>query len=428
MKRTTRYSLIVFGIFVFLVMAPLLILYVSGTTFNFDGTGASATGIFDAKSNPSNAQVLIDGEEHSNTPAIARFLNQGEYVFTLKKDGYYDWTKRLPIESSQVTYAQVGVEEISLIKKSTPTTLIAEGVSSFVLVGNEIWFARGNSIIHAPASNPANQVAIPLGFTPRSVHLLRDKNHLFLSGETNNAIVEINKETAWQIDFSFNPNEAVVINQNLLVNIGTIFRTYNLPTAKETILRNDVLGFTMIDNTAYFVDATGTISTEVWNGSDFQDTQIVTIDQPISLGKAQLIITDRKELFIIDHTKSLYRVNQKLELIAGQVETATLDFITNELAIRTSSELLFYNFLTNKTQLLTRSSLPVTNFLIRSNIGYGFVASQTGLEAIEIDSRDKQNRYQLLSDSPVWQISLTDNQKTIIALQDGSLVAIDIRN
>ena len=116
MKKSSRYLLISFGIIIFFVIAPLLVLYVSGTRVNLDDRDTSSTGILDVKSEPSNAQVFINNDERSSTPATIRFLTQGEYVVTIKKDGYRDWTKRLAIESGEVRFAQEGVDVVQLIK------------------------------------------------------------------------------------------------------------------------------------------------------------------------------------------------------------------------------------------------------------------------------------------------------------------------
>ena len=131
-------------------------------------------------------------------------------------------------------------------------------------------------------------------------------------------------------------------------------------------------------------------------------------------------------LFLV--ADKVYRVNSSLEVIADAAWKASLDLQTNELTINTSNEILFYNFLANKSQLLTRSTTAVNFAMVRSSLGYGFVANQNGLEIIEIDTRDRQNRYQLFSGKFVSRIALTTNQKTIVVLVNGSLVSLEIRN
>jgi hypothetical protein len=105
-----------------------------------------------------------------------------------------------------------------------------------------------------------------------------------------------------------------------------------------------------------------------------------------------------------------------------------MDQVTNELVFSTGSELWFYNFRTNKPQLVTRGTTVAHDFMVRSNIGYGFIADSRGLEIVELDTRDRQNRYQVLKEKSVYQIAITENQKTIVALQDGSLVKIELRD
>ena len=141
-----------------------------------------------------------------------------------------------------------------------------------------------------------------------------------------------------------------------------------------------------------------------------------------------MIITDSKELFV-QNDNLFYRVAEdELELLTSSLISAKLDLKTNELTFSSSSELWFYNFKTNKPQLLTRGTVSPHDKLIRSSIGYGFIAGDSGLELVEIDTRDKQNRYQILKDAPVYQISITENQKTVLALQNGSLVSYEIRD
>jgi hypothetical protein len=438
MKSSTRYTLIALGFIVFLILAPLLIFYVSGRTIKFDGTDSDLTGILDAKSNPSSATLLINDKEHSSTPAIARFLKQGEYQFTLRKEGYYDWTKRLPIEASKVTYTQEGVTEVQLLKKSESEVLVPKGVSSFTLIGNEIWFTQGTNLVRASLSEIDKQTVIPLPFAPQSLTLLRDKKHLLAQGGGSVIIdTSSNKVLPRSPGDNFTENTVVISDTQIIYLDGDkiwLFDTTTNDIKLDTkLLRENVAGFTMLDNTAYFIDKQSypshraSITTAIWNGKEFVDTQPLLAD--IDIGSGQLIITDSKELFC-HCTGQLFRIGQKLEVVNNSVATVHLDPQTNELSFLTfGNELQFYNFLTSKPQLLTRGGLTQqAAFLIRSSIGYGFIGTASGLEAIEIDERDKQNRYQLLNQRQVWQLGITDNQKTIIALQDGALVSLEIRN
>ncbi len=429
MKSSTRYTLLAILVVVFAIAAPSLILYVSGRKLNLDDGRTSATGILDAKTNPTGVMLSIDGKDHSTTPAIARFLTQGEYNVTLHKDGYLDWSKRLPIESGQVTFAQEGVTEIQMIKTPISRVLINSGVASFVLVDGNIVFTRDENLVYAPLSNPSQQTNIALGFRPSGLTILRDKEHVYLGNNkvfdaSQKIIVELPK---FQNNF-YNPSDITVTPNGVFIFLANNgLNAFDPSNKKNTLLRTDVKGFTMTGNNGYFIVSNGNtndINTALWNGTEFRDPQVVSSN----VQAKNLYITDNKELFC-DCNNGFARVNSTIENL-GPKSNVHLDLSTNELAFLTNgNELQFYNFLTSRPQLLTRGNLnSQTNFLVRSSIGYGFVGNENGLEAIEIDSRDHQNRYQLIKGKQVWQLAMTDNQKTILALVDGSIVAIDIRN
>ncbi len=428
MKKTTRYSLIAFGFFIFIILAPLLVLYVSGTRFNLDSRDTSSTGIFDAKTNPSNATLLIDDKEHSSTPAIARFLNQGEYLFTLRKEGYYNWNKRLPVQSGGVTFAQQGVDQIQLIKKTAPLIIEPTGVSNFRLVGSTIWYPLGNTIVRTPVNDPQKKTVLEnLNINAKYMTPLRDGKHLWIQAIEGWYILNTDNNSAFQFPFATTHIE-MTSNGLAIFEQNSVLQSYNPTTNEASDLVSDIKAFAMLGNTGYFFKTNGVISSAVWNGSSFVDEQLILNNIPVSPDESELIITNRKELFLRNGKNTLYRVGQSLELIATQIESINFEPLTNELNFISSGEMSFYNFISNRPQLLTRTTIPSNAFLIHSNIGYGFIGNANGLEAIEIDTRDHQNRYQLLSGKQVWQIAMTSNQKTIIALQDGSLVMLEIRN
>ncbi|HEX3099952.1 MAG TPA: PEGA domain-containing protein [Patescibacteria group bacterium] len=430
MKKTSRYLLIGLGMLIFFVLAPALILYVSGTRVNIDGRDTNSTGILDVKSSPSGSTVYVNDANKGSTPATIRFLNQGEYLVKIVRDGYYDWSKRLPVEAGQVEFAQEGVAAVQLIKKSDPLVIEPKNVSSFLLINNVAWYMQGNDLVAAPLTNTSTKTVIQnITNTPSGLSMLRDKKHILIPGKqpvlidtTNNAVTTLPFEVKSDSQLQLPSPDVALFNDNNRVYY------YNLIAKNTVAVKSGVRAFTMLGNTAYFAREDGVISSAVWNGTDFTDEQ--TISENLTFDKAEisLIISDRKELFLDNAGSGFYRVGPTLDKVMPRVDVAQLDPTTNELTLQVSGELWFYNFLTNKPQLLTRSTSQGSSFFIRSNIGYGFVGTATGLEAVEIDSRDKQNRYQLLKDKQVYEIAMTEDEKTVLALQDGALVMLQIRD
>lgn len=434
MKATTRYSIILIGLITFILVAPFLIFYVSGIKINLQKRNAVQTGIFDAKSNPSGILLKVNGAEQGKTPATVRFLTPGEYEFALQKDGYFDWKKRLAIKPDGVTFAQVGVDEVQLIKKSSPIIIVQSGVKTFQLINDVIWYAKGNQISSrtVTGSEMSQTLSLPTTETVLSLSTLRDKKTLFVRTQhqsflidtSNPSLISIPSDIELPQNIAVTPDgKIILLQQNNLVVFDPIKKL-------TTALQPNILAFTILGQTAYLVTTDRNLVSAIWNGQNLVDEQSIAnfninIPNPKTVS---LIITDRKELFLNLASGGLYKIGQNLDTVSPRVDSVNFELSTNELTFTTSGELWFYNFLTNQAQLLTRSTINTNSFIIHSNIGYGFVGNQNGLDAIEIDTRDEQNRYSLIKNLPVWQTAMTANQKILIALQGDALVYIAIRN
>jgi len=89
----------------FVVVAVNIIgLYARGYRFDQRTFKFVPKGILVIKSNPDGAQVFINGELETATNATIP-LTPGTYDFSIRKDGYFSWEKRLTIEKEIVTQA-----------------------------------------------------------------------------------------------------------------------------------------------------------------------------------------------------------------------------------------------------------------------------------------------------------------------------------
>ena len=431
MHKTTRYLFILLCFVLFIVLAPLIILYVSGTKLSLSDQEYTATGILVAKTDPNDADVYINDEKKDTTPATVRFLDQGEYVVTLKKEGYFDWTKRLPVETGKVTYAYEGVEAVELIRQPIPVSVPVQQVTSLLVINERAWLGAANALHTTTISNPMAVEQYTLPFTPQTITAIRDSDYLLISGDNNrNLIFNTNSRVAFSLPTQLDTATDVTASPD-----GTIFArandtvySYNLTSKVLTPVLRNAIGFTMLGNTGYIAvtqENNTTLQTAQWVNNRFTTPEPLLANQLPAADTIQLIITRNKELFAYTNT-TLYRINAELEVVGNQVTSVTLDERTHELTFTTQSELWFYNFLVNRPQLLTRSTSKVNAFTLRSSIGYGFIATDTGLEMLEIDTRDHQNRYQLVAQS-VQTLGISDNRDYIFTLQNGQVQLIRIR-
>ncbi len=98
MKRFFNILLIILGIAGFAGFTIFILLYAQGKTFD-TSTGFTETGIIRINSNPKDVDVYINGEKRDMVESKVDNLKSGKVNVTLRKDGYYDWSKEVIVEA-----------------------------------------------------------------------------------------------------------------------------------------------------------------------------------------------------------------------------------------------------------------------------------------------------------------------------------------
>ncbi len=107
MAYRTRIGILIGAIVVFLVAAPIVLLYTAGYRYNPKKQRVEKVGIIFLRSRPSGAEIYLDGKKRSETtPARLRNLLPGDYDIVVSKKNYTSWEKRLPVESALTTFAE----------------------------------------------------------------------------------------------------------------------------------------------------------------------------------------------------------------------------------------------------------------------------------------------------------------------------------
>jgi hypothetical protein len=131
--KTRRFIAISF-IALFVVAAPLLILYTAGYRYNVKKQAVSRTGSMVIETEPKNATVSLSNvDEEYTTPLRLTDVFPNQYDITVTKDGYYSWHKQLTVESQLTTFA----EDIILFKQSEPEQLMSEPVTAMYTADNK---------------------------------------------------------------------------------------------------------------------------------------------------------------------------------------------------------------------------------------------------------------------------------------------------
>jgi len=107
MRLKTRLAILAGFVVIFLVTAPLLLLYTAGYRWNFKKNRIEKVGVVFVRSVPSNAEVALNGvAQKDRTPARFRDLLPDTYDIRVSKDGFTSWEKHLAVESERTTFAE----------------------------------------------------------------------------------------------------------------------------------------------------------------------------------------------------------------------------------------------------------------------------------------------------------------------------------
>lgn len=167
----TKIRVIVFLLTLFIVgtLGLFASLYARGYRLDSKNLKFTPNGLLVAKSEPSGAQIFINGELKSATDTTIS-LHPGTYDIEFKKDGFMTWAKRLAVEKEVVTLANAHL--FKTIPSLTPISF--SGSLSPIISGDSARIAYG-----VPAKNGDSQgglwvietANLPLGFSrePRQI-------------------------------------------------------------------------------------------------------------------------------------------------------------------------------------------------------------------------------------------------------------------
>jgi len=151
MTAKTRLVLLLGLIILFLIVAPYLVLSSLGYRIDFENFKIVATGGIYIRALPQPVQVVIDGEATDSTGIFSNsvfFQNllPGEHKVLIKKEGYYEYEKNLPVKEKEVTK----LENVTLFNKNIPFELLEDTeqfsllkqklLERFIVINNTLYY------------------------------------------------------------------------------------------------------------------------------------------------------------------------------------------------------------------------------------------------------------------------------------------------
>ncbi len=239
MTRYVRRTIFYFFVFVFIVAAPLTIMYAMGYSYDWQKNAIVQTGGLYLKSEPSNAQIMINGKTKGTTNRLISRLAPRTWSVQISKNGFYSWNKNLDVLPKIVTEARnvflfpqkIGPELIATTSTSTledflktdqeklienQARQIASSTAGWLLKNSEIYFiSESNFELYRETLDGSNQLQLSKeSLTPEKYQLFSNDNHFFLSLAQSGELYILNIDDGlWQIIAS-GINGAVISDDN----------------------------------------------------------------------------------------------------------------------------------------------------------------------------------------------------------------------
>lgn len=424
MDKITRYLILLFICIIFFALAPLIVIYVSGKGLNFSDS-TNGTGILDVQTEPSSAQVYLNGKKSDTTPATMRFVQQGTYQIEIKKDGYKNWSKSLFIESGKVTYAGTLDDAIKLLPDSNPIELSDKIIDSALVINNLVLFSSEDKTVSIYNLNQHKVVKESPAFQEKIISFKETQSSNFvvtISDSGKFSLLDVNTLKLIDLPVQFKDSSKIdLISENIVVALkNNSIYSYNLKTkAPAKVILENVRGFTLSDNIIYAAKpGANSLQTYYWDGKNLTKQGVLFSGEILDGKSTQLFLTNHKELFLLVDS-SLFRINSQPELLNNQVQLVNFNPSRQELTFTTPTEIYFYNFVSSKAELFYRNTQTLTGAIVVPELGYGFVSTTKEVMAVEIDNRNGQNRYSLLNNTnpSIMQLSGNENQLVVLAGQ-----------
>ena len=433
MTKKTRYFLLTICVLIFVVLAPLIILYVRGITYDFQTRSFVKTGILAIRTIPNNPEVFLDGKLKS--AGDIRFVLPGEHEVVLKKPGYFDWGKRLQVNQGQVEWASPSFSNVYLLFSQPPVQNFATSVLDFYFQNQNITYLTTQNISINSGGDFSNAQNYSL---PAMVNFIAAADS---SGK--NFVLTNSSSTGQQSELLFfnadsgsfndltplfkNPTKFIFGNGGQLFALNnSILYSVNPQAKTKTAIFTGVKAFTVLDGNLYYIQQSSSSTPALlFSQQPFSQSQTLFANLP-NFSQAEIFVTFEKKIFLLADS-TLYLSNNSMAELANDINAKNFSQTDSLLAIIHSGELDYFDPLSGNSNFVTRSSGNLSNFFIKNSIGYALYQKDNQIFAIELDTRDRQNQYVLYTGTNIKKFAVSGDAKTLTVLDGEELKSVTIR-
>ncbi|MCX6799583.1 MAG: PEGA domain-containing protein, partial [Candidatus Falkowbacteria bacterium] len=374
----------------------------------FDENIIIKTGLINIKSDPSNAEVLLNGEKQYNflqkylnknksnlqTPAVITNLLPKEYAITLKKENYWDWNRVVNLKANEA----INIGEIILFKKQLPESVINEEIISVLESPNNTKaliqtennryiynYANGNILkleYYAPDSNVA--------WSPEEDTII--VNNSIIDSETGVQILKIADEQKTKKIFWLDQYSVIQITDK-------DYRNININTKEIKIIKtSDNFADYSIKNARINKDKLYLILLSKNGLTELNILNIDTLENIISIkfndqGEYQILSFAKNNLYILNKFKKQISTLDLNSLIFKENKIKNFSNIEvlnkDTLLLYNDQEIWEYSISEDSIRRIVKTKDRIEQVKAYEKKNYVFYSTEVGIYAIELLDKDK---------------------------------------
>lgn len=428
MHKTYRTILLFGSALLFLLIAPLIVLYAMGFRFNSQKPGSQAVGVLYIESIPSEASVRVNQQEQGQTPRAITNLPPGMLDVVVRKEGYRPWHKQIAIAPNRVS----DIRTIRLFPEQPSLTELLSDTQFFSLSPRSATVAAVGSdqTLHLLSTTlVAEQLIIPLPEIPQMIEWSSDASALLLRLKGNRySILALGGPLPKPYPLSL-LHKAPKVQWDPLIPGRLLFLNEHGGLQAYNILNN--ASVVISESADDFIAAGRYILTEqnqALNLLDLQGRVLKTIPVPSDLAISDLYLTATGKIafktahgqaFVVRRDATLQRILDQVHAMSWSPDEALLLLHVEDASLYVYNDSLRHvDWLKEgQTQLITRLSSPITHAQWFAGSRHLIYEVRDEVKIVEIDTRDVPLTYTLAAaNRSNTHVAVGDEGKTVYYL------------
>lgn len=396
-----KYRRIIFYIFValFLISTPFILLYANGYRYNAKKNKFEKTGGLVINTATKDASLFVNGRSYGSGGEFRiQNLLPGEYEIKISKSGYFDWQKKLSVESKITTFAK----DVRLIANNLPTKSAESAIGAIFPAPNMSKFLYikpeddKNQIFIFDAANDTEKslALLPLRQTVKNISWSPNSEKIILEMQSGFQIINISDGKTQTLPLKikiYNLRWGETDSSQLFAMASDGIYKINLLFAKAEKIYSPAKitdDFAVLGNNLYLV-----------NQSALQQINLSetgTISVPLERSGYKIQSVTKGRLVLIDSKQHLQMFGLPLQKSSTPeifASAKNFDIFGNNLLYYNDFELWTHNFGTGEKELITRFGEEIKKARWLSGSEYIILGFGDQIKIIGLDKRDSRQIY-----------------------------------